>query len=659
MQYTPKMRQDQPVMAWITTRITALTYFSLALIVLLAGWLRFVNLEAVGEANQYYTSAVASMLQSWSNFFFVAAEPGGAVTVDKPPLGLWLQAISAYFFGVNGFAVVLPQILAGLGSIVLLFHLVRRRFGPVAGLLAALILAVTPVNIATERNNTMDATLVFVLLLAAWAFLKASETSSRRYLLFGAALIGIGFNIKMMQAFLPLPAFYALYFFAAEVRWWRKLIDLLAATVVIVLLSLAWAVAVDLTPADQRPYVGSSTNNTVLELIIGYNGVDRLVGGAGPGGTGGGFPQGADRPAPPPGFAPGGADRPPAGLPPGPNGGPGGAGGSGEIGAPGLLRMFISPLANEASWLLPFGLLTVGGLALGLRWRRPFNNGQRALLLWGGWLLTCVTFFSVASFYHAYYLVMIAPPLAGLVAIGALALWRLDSTRPVLASMLIIVAGGSLFTYQVFVASQYVSLNGWFLLPLALLLVGTTFLLIALRERWRHLHLPGSILLCVTVLAIPAGWSVLTTFDPQPSAVLPHAYAGTRGESGPPMGGPPMGAFPRGGPQAGGIDQELLAFLQANTDEVEYLLVVPSSMAGAPYVLATGRPVLYAGGFNGADPVIDADDLAQMATEGRVRYVLWNDRGPGPGTGNNGISTYLQTNATPVEGFAGLYEIGP
>src|SRR5918911_5540416 len=231
----------------------------IAAIVLLAAWLRFSNLDSLGYANHYYTAGVKSMLQSWHNFFFVAAEPGGSVSIDKPPVGLWLQAISAYFLGVNGFAVVLPQILAGIFSVILLFHLVRRWFGNVAGLLAALALAITPVAIAVERNNTPDATLIFTLLLAAWAFIKATETSKLRFLLLGALMVGIGFNVKMMQALLPLPAMYALYFFGSQQRWWRKLVHLGVTTLVLIPIALSWAVAVDLTPADQRPYVGSSS----------------------------------------------------------------------------------------------------------------------------------------------------------------------------------------------------------------------------------------------------------------------------------------------------------------------------------------------------------------------------------------------------------------
>jgi 4-amino-4-deoxy-L-arabinose transferase-like glycosyltransferase len=610
-------------------------------ILLLAAALRLANLSALGNGNEYYTAGVKSMLQSWHNFFFVAAEPGGSVTIDKPPLGLWLQALSAFFLGVSGVAVALPQILAGIGSVALLYHLVRRWFGQATGLLAALVLAVTPVAIAAERNNTMDTTLVFTLLLAAWAFIRASETGLRRFVLLGAALVGLGFNIKMMQAFLPLPAFYALYLFGAQAPLRRKLADLALASALIAAVALAWPLAVDLTPADQRPYIGSSTNNTVMELIVGHNGLNRLLGGQGRGGPPSGAGQGArpNLPPPPPGAGAGQPGGQPGG--PGGQGGPGGGPG-GEVGQPGALRLFSAPLGNEVGWLLPLGLLTCAGLAAGLR-RAPPGNPQRALILWGGWLLTCVVFFSAASFFHAYYMVMLAAPLAALAAVGVSQLWQLRASRPGLAALLLVGAAAVTVGFQIALASQYGVRSVWLAAAPALALVGAERLLAARTQADRRAGL-GLGLLLAAVLCIPAAWSALTTFDPSPDINLPHAYAGTRESGGPPQ--------PRGGQPAGQsrANPELLRYLQANTQDTEYMLVVSGSGAGAPYVLATGRPVLYAGGFNGGDPVIDADGLARMAAEGRVRYVLWGNDGPGPrASTQQEITRYLQAHATVVD----------
>ncbi len=169
----------------------------LGTIILLGAFLRFYDLGAHSIGNAYYAATVKSMLTSWDNFFFAAYEPGGSVTVDKPPLGFWIQAVSAYFLGVNGFALALPQALAGVLSIPLLYVMVKEQFGRWAGLIAALALVVTPVTISTERNNTIDGTLLFFLLLATWAFLRSVRLGRFRYLLLGAFLVGLGFNIML------------------------------------------------------------------------------------------------------------------------------------------------------------------------------------------------------------------------------------------------------------------------------------------------------------------------------------------------------------------------------------------------------------------------------------------------------------------------------
>lgn len=185
-------------------------------ILLLGGFLRFYHLGEAGVGNTYYAATVKSMLMSWKNFFFAAFDPGGSLSVDKPPVGFWFQAISARIFGLNGFAIALPNAIAGIISMLMVYLLIRRPFGTWAGLIAALALALMPVAISTERNNTIDGLLVMVLLLAAWAFLQAAYTGRIRWLLVGTLLVGVGFNIKMLEAFLPLPAFYAVYFFGVK-----------------------------------------------------------------------------------------------------------------------------------------------------------------------------------------------------------------------------------------------------------------------------------------------------------------------------------------------------------------------------------------------------------------------------------------------------------
>ncbi len=636
-------------------------------VVILATWIRFSNVEALGYANHYYTAGIKSMLYSWHNFFYVAAEPGGSVSIDKPPVGLWLQAISAYFLGVSGFSVLLPELLAGVISVICIYYLVRRSFGGVPGLLAALTMAITPVVVATDRNNTIDSTLILTLLLATWAFIKATETGKIRYLLAGATLVGIGFNIKMLQAFLSLPAFYAMYFLGSQEGILQKAWKLFLASVLLVAISLAWVVAVDLTPADQRPYVGSSSDNSEINLVFVYNGVDRLIGMfGGPGRNreivpGFGPPQNAGQGAGifnpngpqnsngyaflPPSFN-GTTPSFPQGSPNnfvGPNGGPGnnmrqGFGMRGGTGRSGVLRLFIPPLSKEVSWLLPFGIMSAILLAARSRWKWPIIQEHYMLVLWGGWLLTCIVFFSIASFFHEYYLSMLAPPLAALVGIGIHQLWSWKVTHiwPTVGVLCISAAGTAAF--QIYTATTFVVNIWWLPEIIALLMIGTGILIfsaITRRQDFRF-HL-GFTLIILGIMITPAIWSVLTNLSASQNQSLPSAYSGAA-----------IGPVTQRGLQ---INQKLLDYLQENTKDMTYLMAVPSAMQGADYILATGRPVLYMGGFMGQDDVVSAADLAELVNEGKLRYIYWGMGGMGPGGTKSDISAWVTSSCVQVEGF--------
>jgi 4-amino-4-deoxy-L-arabinose transferase-like glycosyltransferase len=682
----------------------------LAGIILLSVVLHFSNLEAIGDANTYYTAAVESMLDSWKNFFFVAAEPGGSVTVDKPPLGLWIEAAFAFMLGVQGWAVSLPNMLAGVLSVPLLYHLVRKYMDELAGLVAALVLVVTPVAIATDRNNTMDGMLVFTLLLATWAFIAGTETGRSRWLFLGAFIVGLGFNIKMLQAFLPLPAFYALYFLGSKTGWWQKIVNLGLATVILLLVSLSWAVIVDLTPVAQRPYIGSSEDNTVMELIVGHNGLSRLFGGGGnrpaagtnaaPDGAGapGGIPAGdnpqlqgsppqqalaacagqiqgqactftlrdgktvsgacitppgmnqlacAPQGRPVQGGQPSAAARPqpPAGVlgdgplasPDGPS--TGGANGntpfSRETGSPGIARFFLAPLSKQMSWLLPFALVGLVAMLLAVRLNLPLEPEHKALVLWGGWLLTCLVFFSVVEgIFHAYYAIMLAPALGAVVGGGFGGFWRLESRRPWTAALYV---GASILTiaFQIYMAGQYGATPAWLYLPLVLGITATGLMRIPALRRSAYLAVLAA------MLAIPMIWTGMTVLDSTPEVNLPTAFDGGGA-------GQAAGARVPELNEKNPADERLVDYLQANTADVEYLVAVPNAHSGSPLVLATGRPVLYIGGFSGGDQVIDAAGLAGMVANGELRYVLYsaarNDRGD--------IAGWLNTTCQAVPEFS-------
>ena len=643
---------DKLVLSLSRERIWEL--LGISAILALAAWLRFSNLDSLGYANHYYTAGIKSMLQSWHNFFFVSAEPGGSVTIDKPPVGLWLQAISAYFLGLSGFSVLLPELLAGTISVVVLYYLVRRSFGVMPGLVAALVLAITPVVVATDRNNTIDSTLILTLLLATWAFIKATETSKLRYLLLGATLVGIGFNIKMLQAYLPLPAFYALYFLGSSEKIWSKAGKLILASMLLLTISLSWAVVVNLTPINERPYVGSSSDNSETNLIIGYNGVSRLLGmfGRRGNGPGGGFVRSPNHGQfPQPGFpsqnGTGGNPFPPGGFnrfngnPPPFNGHGkndfrtrGIRGGGFDIGTAGPRRLFIAPLSKEVSWLLPFGVISMILLAAS-RWKWPFTRKHQALVLWGGWLITCAVFFSIAGFFHEYYLSMMGAPLAALVAIGIGQLWDLSKEHSMFAAGSLAASVAGTIAFQFFTATSFVRTLWWLPVVVALLVVGLLVVVYSLINQKRIFNL-GFSLLSAAMLITPGIWSVYTNLSASQNQSLPSAYSGGA-----------IGPVAQRGLQ---INQTLLAYLQANTQNMKYLMAVPSSMQGADYILATGRPVLYMGGFMGQDNVVTAEDLARMVNNAELRFIYWDANGRGLNA-NSDISTWIRSSCTTVQGF--------
>ncbi len=299
----PEIQPEPPTDHGKKGRSTLLQPLALGGITLVSIFLNFYQLGQNGFGNLYYASAIRSMMDSWHTFFFVSLDPVGFVSIDKPPLGFWLQVVSAKLFGFTPFSIFFPQALAGVLSVLLLYHLVRRHFGVAAGLLAALALAISPISVVTNRNNTIDSTLVLTMLLGAWTVMRAAETGKWRWLLLTAVLVGLGFNIKMLEAYLVVPAYGLLYLLAAPRSLKMRIVQLLVAAVVMLTISLSWAVVVDLTPASLRPYVGSSQDNSEISLSLGYNGIQRLIGSFGFGGRGAFTPTGT-----------GGNGLPPQGL---------------------------------------------------------------------------------------------------------------------------------------------------------------------------------------------------------------------------------------------------------------------------------------------------------------------------------------------------------
>ena len=350
------------------------------------------GLSRDGWANDFYSAAVQAGATSWKAFFFGSFDASNFITVDKTPASLWVMELSVRAFGLNSWSVLLPQAAEGVAAVGLLYAAVRRWAGPAAGLLAAAALAATPVATLMFRFNNPDALLVLLMTAAAYAMVRAIESGRTRWLVLAGALLGVGFLTKMLQAFLVLPGFALVYLVAGPPRLARRCGQLLAGGAALLAAAGWWVAIVMLTPAADRPYVGGSTNDSVLQLALGYNGLGRLdgneTGSVGPGAGHGG-------------------------------------GSAAFSGAAGLARLFGADMGGQISWLLPAALLALAGL-LWLTWRRPRTDRLRAAaLLWGGWLLvTGLVFSYMNGIIHPYYTVALAPAIAALVGIGAVTAWR-------------------------------------------------------------------------------------------------------------------------------------------------------------------------------------------------------------------------------------------
>ncbi len=666
---------------------------ALAGITLIAIFMDFYQLGRNGFGS-YYPPAVRSMMDNWHNFFFAAYDPGGFVTIDKPPVGFWLQVASAKIFGFNPWSILVPQALAGVLSVLLLYYLVRRHFGVTAGLLAALALAVFPISVVTNRNITIDSTLTLTLLIGAWAVLRAAETGKLRWLLLSAFIVGVGFNIKMLEAYLVVPAYAVLYLVAAPRSIWKRIGHLALAGLLLIAISLSWVVAVDLTPASQRPYVDSTQDNSEISLALGYNGIDRLLRGFGP--FGGGF-RGGNRARPPastsgnttPRFTnPGASGQPNNGSrgnvtrqqqPPG-----GGFGGIFDTGSPSPLRLFEVSLGSQAGWLLPLALLGMIALALSAAERfialrrsverddgainrsaahneAPFRSIRRSpefqsLVFWGMWLLTMGVFFSVAGFFHQYYMTVMAPAIAALFGIGLVTMWQ-DYRSGDWRGWLLPLALIATVAEQVYLLSFYPAWGRW-MIPLIValgaaavgILVGArivellrrrpaegeqggTGLLAARGTPLAARGIPLRVALGIGVLALmiaPVVWSITPILLSREADTLvagpPQAGSGGGGFIFNINGRTFTGTIPGNGARdenTANANAKLISYLEANQGNAKFLVAVPSSQGIADQlIIATNKPVMSMGGFSGSDPILTTSQLASLVKQGAVRFFL-------------------------------------
>jgi 4-amino-4-deoxy-L-arabinose transferase-like glycosyltransferase len=595
-----------------------------AVLALLAGTtvLYLWGLGSSGWANDYYAAAAQAGTLDWTAWLFGSLDAGNAITVDKPPAALWVMALSGRLFGFSAFTMLLPQALMGVGAVALLYATVRRTSGPAAGLLAGAALALTPVAALMFRFNNPDALLVLLLVAAAYCMVWATETASTRWITLAGCAVGFAFLTKMLQAVLVVPAFALVFLVAAPVGLWARVWKLLVAAAAMVA-SAGWYIAlVSLWPADSRPYIGGSTDNSLLQLALGYNGIDRVVGGDG--GPGGGGPGG------------------------GPSGGPG-AGNLFFGGDPGVGRLFGQSMGTEASWLLPAALI---GLVAGLWFtRRTARTGRVrvGLLMWGGWLLVTGAVFSfMDGTIHPYYTVALAPAIAALVGISLRELWRgkeFLAPRIVLATMSAATGVWAFIlldrTPDWLPALRWVVLVGSIAVA-AVLVVGV--------------HRLGRATAVVAVVAVLFGLGATAAYTVETVA---NAHNGPMTMSGPSrdvgFGGPASR-----GPRGADSDNPAVEALVDGTDN-RWAAATVGSMTASGLELKTGASVMAIGGFTGSDNSPTLAQFQAYVADGEVRYFIPGDR-HGPPGGRSGsasdITTWVQQNFTPTDvGGTTVYDL--
>lgn len=543
------------------------------------------GLSAVGYANEFYAAAVQAGTQSWKALFFGSLDSGNAITVDKPPAAMWVMGLSARLFGFSTWSMLVPQALMGVGSVAVLHGAMRRVADPAAGLLAGAVLALTPVAALMFRYNNPDALLVLLLVAAGYCTVRALDGSSGRWLALAGTAVGFAFLTKMMEAFLVVPALALVVLVGAPGTLWKRIRSLLAGLAAMVV-SGGWLVGlVSLWPKDSRPYIGGSTDNSLLQLALAYNGVGRVLGGDG-------------------------------------NHGPGAKPGGGSPmfgGGPGITRMFGSSMGTEISWLLPAALIGLIAMLWFVRSAPRTSRLRAGLLLWGGWLLvTALVFSYMQGIMHPYYTVAMAPAVAAVVAIAARELWRgrqFASSRVVLSAMAI--ATGVWDFVLLDRTPDWLPWLRW------TLLVGSIAVAAALLIG-RPLRRYPAVLAAAGLLFGLGGTAAYTI----------EAVAVYHGGAIPRSGPKQVSAAGHGGPEPQVAENKALDAVLLTAADKRWAAATIGSHLTDSLELSTGTSVMAIGGFSGQDNSPTLAQFQRYVADGQIRYFIPDDgsRHPdGPG----------------------------
>ncbi|MDZ7928968.1 glycosyltransferase family 39 protein [Rhodococcus sp. NPDC076796] len=656
----------------------------LGLLVLLAATatLYLWNLTASGYANTFYAAAVQAGTKDWTAWFFGSLDSENFITVDKPPAALWVMGLSARLFGFSSFSLLLPQALMGVAAVATVYAAVKRVANPTAGLLAGFALASVPAAALMFDFDNPDALLVLLMTLGGYFVVRSLQTPAGRraamWLALAGVALGFAFLTKMLQGLLVLPAFGLTYLVAGQAQLRARLLHLIGAFAALIVAAGWWVLTVQLWPESARPYIGGSTDNTVMDLVLGYNGLGRIFGNTGGGGM-----------------------EAPAGM-------RAGAAGSSFGGSTGLDRLFGSEMGIQISWLIPAALVA---LVFGLiaRGRAPRTDLLRAsLILWGGWFLVTALIFSYMSgTIHPYYTVALAPALAGMIGTGGYALWlRRESVwgRAGMASVMIAAGIWSWVLLQR--NADWLPALKW------ILLVGTVVaaVMILIAGRYTKLTAAALILGAVAGLGGGASYAIATTTNAHSGSIPTAGPTGavTDGGMGGMGGGMPPGGMPNGGMLNGGMpdgaavpdgaaaaaelpagfgsgdggtgdtdgmpsmgggmggesNEELSALLESTT--TKWSAAVNGSMSAAGYELSSDTAVMAIGGWSG-DPAPSLDEFIEYVSNHEVTYYVSGGMGGGMARGGMGgdsestssqIQEWVEANFTATTvGGATVYDL--
>jgi 4-amino-4-deoxy-L-arabinose transferase-like glycosyltransferase len=483
-------------------RAFSLPFPELGVLVVLSAVLNLWALDRNGWANQYYSAAVRSMSSSWHDFIYGSFDVSGVMTVDKPPLALWVQALSVKVFGYHSLSILVPEALMGVASVALVYDLTRRVWGRAAGCAAGLVLALTPIAVAISRHNNPDALLVLCCTAALWFLVRALQDGRTRWIVLSGVCVGLGFETKMGAALLVVPALVAAWLWVAPRGRLAAGRQLLAGGAAMVVVGGAWPLLMALTPASSRPWISGTSDNSIWSLIVNYNGVGRLDGQAG-----------------------------------GPQVMGGGGGGGGTFGgASGPFRLLNEALGGQAGWLLGFAVVALIGLVIATRLRRSDARTGWVIATGGAFATIAVAFSFAQGIFHPYYVSELAPFLAALVGGGIGWFLQRSWTAGIFAAAAVLAG----VTTELVVLHDNPGQLEWLPAVLVVLGLAAAVALVAMRTRPVRAAILAATL--GLLLLAPASWAVQT---------LNHATNGTF-----PAGGPASAGFGgvggRGGPGGGG-----------------------------------------------------------------------------------------------------------